>query len=75
VVRIPRCGRGDLGSNPSSHIVSIFFLSLQLVLRLLLFSQVCALLSFDVVILKWNASQPLVDANQEQQAMSTTQTC
>jgi hypothetical protein len=39
------------------------------------FFQVCALSSFDVVILKWNASQPLVDANQEQQAMYTTQTC
>ena len=25
MVRIPRCGRGDLGSNPSSHIASIFF--------------------------------------------------
>jgi hypothetical protein len=70
VVRIPRCGRGD--QQPHCF---YFFLSLQLVLHLLLFFQVCALLSFDVVILKWNASQPLVDANQEQQAMYTTQTC
>jgi hypothetical protein len=28
VVRIPRCGRGDLGSNPSSH--SFFLLASQL---------------------------------------------
>ena len=24
VVRIPRCGRGDLGSNPSSHTFDVF---------------------------------------------------
>jgi hypothetical protein len=74
VVRIPRCGRGDLGSNPSSHIVSIFSFPPARSSSFTFF-QVCALSSFDVVILKWNASQPLVDANQEQQAMPTTQTC
>ena len=28
MVRIPRCGRGDLGSNPSSHTLFKFFLSI-----------------------------------------------
>ena len=31
VVRIPRCGRGDLGSNPSSH--KMFFLTVDVFLK------------------------------------------
>ena len=47
VVRIPRCGRGDLGSNPSSHTI-VFFLNLNFYL---FFKLTLLLMSDDV---SWN---------------------